>query len=259
MRTVANLVGGNLEPQRLVILNAARVMRPTKEHAMSTRYTVVLTVVTFGLLSLLEGCGDDAGVGSAPGITTTIASTTAVPPTSDLLSETTAIDAVRTFARDVVGMVDPVVGPARIESATATVEVRTRREDGRADPTLPATIVRLTATGRGWTIRDATGDTIAISDPQPDWVVPSGAVTAGGVASAYEGTVIVQVLAITPTGVRRVGRAVTTGRGDVKAPWRARVDIDRDATGTGYVLAASTAGTEQGAPAFALVPIRFAS
>src|SRR5690606_27209072 len=110
------------------------------------------------VLLALAGCGDDGGgtastgTTGAPSTTTETTTTTAAPTTTVPSGEQAALDLVRAFATDEVGMVDPVVGPfapAADDPGTATVEVRTRREGGGEDPSLPPTVVTVRDDGDG--------------------------------------------------------------------------------------------------------------
>jgi hypothetical protein len=111
--------------------------------------------------------------------------------------------------------------------------------------------------GGTWTVMAATGPQVAVDRPAPDTVLSAGVITPAGTASAYEGTVVVQVLLSTAAGTQKVAEAVTTAEGTEHAPWSARVVTGGDVSGAGYVLASTTAGTDRGAPAFALVPVMF--
>jgi hypothetical protein len=206
----------------------------------------------------IVGCGDDdddgSGTTTAPPTSseaTTTTSTTIVGPAEDAVATT-----VRTFAEDVVGMVDPVIGPVTLHDgapAQATVEVRTRREGGAEDDSLPPTVVELTADGDGWRIVSATGPDLTIDSPPAGMRLSAGFVTPSGRATAYEGTVVVQAL----LGTEVLGEEVTTAEGIDDAPWSARVETGVEAQGDGWILAFTTAGTELGAPVFALVPVTF--
>jgi hypothetical protein len=199
------------------------------------------------------GCGDDDG--AATGATTTAApsSTTSVEvnPTAD-----DAIATVRSFAEDQVGMVDPVVELSGVDDGTprqATVEVRTRREGGAEDPTLTPTVVRLVDDGDDWRIESATSDFLTFDSPPPGTRLSAGFVTPSGVATAFEGTVIVQAL----LDGEVLGEEIATAEGSEDAFWAARVELGTEARGEGYILAFTTAGTEQGPPVFAVVPVAF--
>ncbi|HEX7096605.1 MAG TPA: hypothetical protein VF183_12025 [Acidimicrobiales bacterium] len=215
------------------------------------------------VLMLVTGCGDDdtpAITGTTAAPETTVGSTTSAAPTTTTVSlEQAALDLVRTFAEEEVGMVDPVVGPFAAADAdgTATVEVRPRREGGAEDPSLPATVVTLREGSDGWEIESATGPLLRIDSPPPGQVLSAGFVTPSGVATAFEGTVVVSALVGSPSGWRELGQEVTTAEGIEDAPWSARVETGTEATGPGFVLATTTAGTESGPPAFALVPVRW--
>jgi hypothetical protein len=211
---------------------------------------VVLAAMTF------VGCGDDDGGSStttSPPTSSeaTTTSTTVVGPAEDAVATT-----VRAFAEDVVGMVDPVIGPVTLhggDPAQATVEVRTRREGGGADGSLPPTVVELTAHDDGWRIVSAAGPNLTIDSPPAGMRLSAGFVTPSGRATAYEGTVVVQAL----LGTEVLGEQVTTAEGIDDAPWSARVETGVEAEGDGWILAFTTAGTEMGAPVFALVPVTF--
>jgi hypothetical protein len=210
----------------------------------------LLALVLLGL----AGCGDDDG--AAPEATTTSApaSTTtdlAVNPTAD-----DAIATVRSFAEDQVGMVDPVVELSGIDEGTprqATVEVRTRREGGAEDPTLTPTVVQLVEDGDVWRIDSATSEFLTFDSPPPGTRLIAGFVTPSGFATAFEGTVIVQAL----LDGEVLGDEIATAEGSEDAFWAARVELGTEARGEGYILAFTTAGTEQGPPVFALVPVAF--
>jgi hypothetical protein len=207
------------------------------------------------LVPLFAARGDDDAASPA-----TITSTTVASPTTTTdgggLSEAAALDVVRTFAEDQVGMVDPVVGSFETDDDApprATVEVRTRREGGAEDPTLTPTVVRLVGDGDQWRIVSASGDFLSIESPPEGTRLSAGFVTPSGRASAFEGTVVVQAL----LGTQVLGEQVTTAEGIEDAPWSARVETGTAATGDGYIFAFTTAGTEQGPPVFALVPVVF--
>ena len=151
-------------------------------------------------------------------------------------------------------MVDPVVGPfAPGETqGTATVEVRPRREDGTEDLSLTPTIVTLGAVGDGWHIESATSEAVTFDSPPANMRLIAGFVSPSGTASAFEGTVIVQAL----LGPDVIDEQTATAFGTDNGMWATRLELGR-ASGDGYLLAFTTAGTERGAPAFALVPVAF--
>jgi hypothetical protein len=206
---------------------------------------VLLTVLT------LVGCSDDDSTSGAPA-STAIADTTTTSANGSDANVVTAI--VTAFAERQVGMVDPVMGDVVIEDgepARATVEVRTRREGGGADDTLTPTIVSLVADGGTWKITTATSPDLVIESPPSGMRLSAGFVTPSGRATAFEGTVVVQAL----LGPDVLGEAVTTAEGTQDAPWAARIQTGVEATGEGWILAYTTAGTDNGPPVFALVPV----
>lgn len=219
------------------------------------------------LVLLLAGCGDDDGgpatTGTTLAPTTTDAPTntaTVAPSTTLATGEEAALELVRSFATDQVGMVDPVVGPFTTvpdDPDAATVEVRTRREGGGEDLSLPPTVVSLRVGADGWRIESAAGPNLRIDDPPPGQALSAGFVTPSGVATAYEATVIVHALIESPSGWRELGRQVTTAEGTEDAFWATRIETGTDAAGPGFLLATTTTGTELGPPAFALVPVRW--
>jgi hypothetical protein len=201
----------------------------------------------------LAGCGDDDGGTVTTSTTPTTESTTTIGGDS---TEEGAIAVVRTFAEEQVGMVDPVVELKGIDESLprrARVEVRTRREGGAADPSLTPTVVVLVEDGASWQIESATSDFLTFDSPPPGTSLIAGFVTPSGVATAFEGTVIVRAL----LGDEVLGEAVATAEGTEDAPWAARIELGTEANGDGYILAFTTAGTEQGPPVFALVPVTF--
>lgn len=220
------------------------------------------------LVLALAGCGDDDGPAStgttgAPSTTAAPSTTTSEPtaPTTTVPNdEAAALELVRAFATDEAGMVDPVVGPfasAPGEPGAATVEVRTRREGGGEDPSLPPTIVTLVADDDGWRIESATGPNLRFDSPPPGQVLSAGFVTPSGFATAFEGTVVVRALVETPSGWRELGRQVATAEGLEDAFWAARIETGHDAEGPGFLLATTTSGTDLGPPVFALVPVQW--
>lgn len=227
-----------------------------------TRHAAATALVALSLV--LAACGDD-GEADTTGSTTTAEPTTTTSTPTDTTDpasdEEAALDAVRAFAEDVVGMVDPVVGPftpAPGDDGLGTVEVRTRREGGAADLTLPATdVVVRRGEGTGeWVVESASGTMISFDSPPPGQILSAGFVTPSGRATAFEGTVVVQVLAVEDSGTRVLGEVVTTSEeGNTDAAWAARLDTGNDYDGPGYVLAMTTAGTDLGPPAFAVVPV----
>jgi hypothetical protein len=231
----------------------------------STRHALAAALVAISLV--LAACGDDGDTDTTGSTTTneatTTTTTTSTPTdtTEPATDEQDALDAVRTFAEETVGMVDPVVGPftpAPGDDDLGTVEVRTRREGGAEDLTLPATdvVVRRTESAGAWQVESASGPLLSFDSPPPGPVLSAGFVTPSGRATAYEGTVVVQVLANEVSGVRVLGEVVTTSdEGNTDAAWAARLDTGRDYAGPGYVLAMTTAGTDLGPPAFAVVPV----
>jgi hypothetical protein len=184
--------------------------------------------------------------------TSAATTTTAVEP----WTEDAAVETVRAFAEDVVGMVDPVVEWTDMDDSAppqATVEVRTRREGGEADPSLTPTVVSLVGTeDGGWRIVTATSDLLIIEAPPPDMRLSAGFVTPSGQATAFEGTVVVRAL----VGTEVVAEEVATAEGTQDALWATRLELG-SASGDGYILAFTTSGTELGPPVFALAPVTF--
>jgi hypothetical protein len=222
-------------------------------------------VVTLTLFSALAACGDSTSGGTTPSPTSTGVTTTSPIPTSSATSTTRAPDAtsaadvVRAFATQVVGMHDPVIGPEVPTAAdpnTVTVEVRSRRENGTADPALPATTVTARRTNGVWAPVSATGSRLRIDAPPAGTSLAAGFVTPSGVASAFEGTVVVSALLTTAAGTQPVTQAVTTAAGMQDAAWSTRLELGAT-SGSGFILATTTAGTDLGPPAFALVPVTF--
>jgi hypothetical protein len=242
-----------------------------RDEAPPERSGRLAALAIVGALALV-GCSDDGGDDGAP--PSTAATTTVVTSTTTSTTTTTApgptvpattttaelsVDAqrmravVRSFAERQVGMVDPVVGNLAVIGSTprtGRAEVWPRREDGSMDLALPSTTVELVAEGDTWRIVSATSDNLTIEAPPAGMSLIAGFVTPSGRATAFEGTVVVQAL----VGTDVIAEVVTTAEGIEDAPWAARLELGR-ASGEGYILAFTTAGTSMGAPVFAVTPV----
>jgi hypothetical protein len=193
------------------------------------RATVVRACVV--ALVLLPACGDDSDSSTdtttsslSPTTTTstTITSTTTTSPTTTTTISTTdrafvvwpfpdsdlrfddPIDAATSFAVDLVGFVDPVVGEFREgDSRSGEIEVR-------SSATGPATtvLVRRLGADDSWWVLGSIATNIEVTDPIPQTAIDDPLQMAGR-SRAFEGTVEVDVVADGST--ERIGSGFVTG------------------------------------------------
>jgi hypothetical protein len=214
----------------------------------------------------LAGCGgdDDSVATDAPTTTeTTAAPTTSAPttpeataaPTTEAATTTPDVDAdeirpfalwpdvdgtqrfddpveaARSFAVELVGFTDPVLGEFQQGDATSG-EVELRASDG--GPLTVVLVRQLDPAEGSWWVTASVHDDILVDDPQPQSAVDDP-VQVSGQAVAFEGTVDVEILADGDTEPR--GEGFVTGSGIPPAgPFSGSIAFDAPAGGWGAVV-----------------------
>lgn len=190
-----------------------------------------------------------------PASTTTAAPATTVPAPPVLTDEQVAqvvwpdpatesrftdpMAAATSFAVDLVGFTDPVVGAFQQgDTRSGEIEVRPR-EDGPVTTVL----VRQVASDDSWWVIGALTESIEVDEPAPQQAIDDPARVSGR-ARAFEGTVDVRILV--DGSADPVGTGFVTGSGDgVLGPFEG--DIRFDAAGGRWgVVVFSTASAEDG-------------
>jgi hypothetical protein len=163
--------------------------------------------------------------------TTTSPTETALTPAESVELSTNA----RSFVSEVVGMVHPAGGQARLTAkGTATVDFRATAEDGSPIPG-PPTVVVFNRYGASWMVVGTLCDAIRVSAPSTGQTITTP-LAVSGQAVAYEGTVVVRILE--PAGGRlvEVGRGVVTGGGMQLAPFHGQIAFRQPGGGMGWVV-----------------------
>ncbi|MBX3286757.1 MAG: Gmad2 immunoglobulin-like domain-containing protein [Acidimicrobiales bacterium] len=192
---------------------------------------------------------------TAPATTTTAAPPTTAPAPPVLTDEQVAqvvwpdpatesrftdpMAAATSFAVDLVGFTDPVVGAFQQgDSRSGEIEVRPR-EDGPVTTVL----VRQVASDDSWWVIGAITESIEVDEPAQQQEI-TDPVHLAGRARAFEGTVDVRIVA--DGSADPVGTGFVTGRGDgVLGPFEE--DLRFDAGGARWgVVVFSTASAEDG-------------
>jgi hypothetical protein len=240
----------------------------------------VLAVAVLGLTAVLVLRGDDAGLtpGSQASPTPTAVTSTSPVPTSDTATSTPTtpasisagegrtvvwprpgsgtvyddpVDAARGMATGLAGFTDPVVGAFRQgDSRSGEVDIRPRS-------TGPATTVLVRQMSDGhWYAIGASSDDLRLSSPDAGTAV-SSPVTVRGRSRAFEGTIIVTVLAQgDPTAL---GRKPVIGGGGELGPFSGTVTFDApdDAT-TGAIMLTTDSAEDGRIWQATVVPVSFA-
>lgn len=200
---------------------------------------------------------------TAPVTTTGDSTTTSVPatsaPTTTVLEPTDVeayalwpdasgetrfddpVEAARSFAVDVVGFTDPVLGELdEGDSRSGEVQVRPR-EDGPASIVL----VRQLADADGadsWWVIGVSNEDIVLEDPQPQGAIDHPLLISGQ-ARAFEGTVQVSVFADGST--TPIGEGFVTGSGGPDlGPFEGEIDIATPGGGWGTILLYTTSAED---------------
>ncbi len=221
----------------------------SRQHAGATA-SVALVVVLLAFSSL-SGCGDDGSTGAADGTTTTAEATTTTTPDDgtataispdvrafalwpDTAGDTRfddPVDAARSFAVDLAGFTDPVLGDFQQgDSRSGEVEVRPTL-DG---PVSTVLVRQLVPGDDSWWVIGAVNEDIVIEDPQPQSGVDHPLLVSGR-ARAFEGTVQVAVYADGST--EPIGEGVVTGSGGSElGPFEGEIPIDVPPGGWGALV-----------------------
>ncbi len=140
------------------------------------------------------------------------------------------IEAVTSFATDYLGFTDLVVGEFQAgDSRSGEVEIRT----GAAQLSTTVFVRQLTADDSWWVL-GAAAESIAIDEPEQGAVVDSP-LTISGTASAFEGTVDVELRADGNGEPIYVG-FVTGGGAPSRAPFSDTIDFTSPGTGGGALV-----------------------
>lgn len=192
----------------------------------------------------LAGCGrgGSSNQGGGP------ATTTGAGPTATTAASTApgakqgpeaAVAAARDFLHREVGMGELLAG--RFEATGSdTGEVGFRLKFGEGGRPMPAgaprTVVRLQRYRDGWAVLGTSSSNIRVSDPVRFERI-SSPVTVTGKASAFEGTVQVQVTEDRAGKDRALGHGVVTGSGTAElGPFSGRIGFSRPTAGAGWLL-----------------------
>lgn len=158
---------------------------------------------------------------------------------------------VDSFARDFVGMDDPIIGELMAgDSRSGEIEVR-----GFADGAPTTVLVRQLQDGT-WFVIGAVTESIQPASPEPGARVTSP-VPLSGQAYAFEGTVVVRLLLDGTT--EPAAETFVTGRGDgVLGDYEGELAYEaREAAGTYGTVLYTSEGGESGAPiAFAVTRVQ---
>ena len=176
---------------------------------MSSRWQAVIPLVIFCALGGLAACGDH----DTERVDST---TTALPPEvraqalwPDVESVTRfddPVEAARSFAVDLVGFTDPVLGEFRQgDSRSGEVELQPR-----AGGPVSIVLLRQLAPDETWWVLAAVHEDIVIEKPQPRSVIDHP-LRLSGRARAFEGTVQVSILA--DGSPDPIGEGFVTGSG----------------------------------------------
>lgn len=144
----------------------------------------------------------------------------------------------RSFAVDLLGFRDPVIGPFRQgDNRSGEVDIRPR-----ATGPVTMALVRQLGPGDAWSVIGATTEHIELDAPLAGAAITSPLVVRGR-AVAFEGTVLVQVR--TTSDPEPLGSGFVTGGGDVLRPFEGRIAF-RSAAATPGVLVLFTDSAENG-------------
>jgi immunoglobulin-like protein involved in spore germination len=207
-----------------------------------------LAAVVFALAA--SGCtaGDGAGAGSEDGGGE--GAPTSSAPTAGSAGEpgaggSTPADAQASatfFLRRELGMVDPVAGPFKAtgpDTGEVGVHPGAAGEGGQATDG-PVTVVSLHRQPEGWAITGTRTSNIEVTSPRPQQAIRSP-VRVRGRASAFEGTVQVEVRENRTGKDPTIGSGVVTGSGDGDlGPFEGTVYFDFEAGGAGWVVFLTT-------------------
>lgn len=176
------------------------------------------------------------------------------------------------FAREYLGMLDPVVGEAMVGeamgdgSATTQVEVRPRGEDGQPVPDGgPSTVVTLRSLrsapqAQVWTVTGASSPNIAVDRPMALATIASP-VTVSGQATGYEATVVAEVRQDGMVAGSSLGRTVgTAGNFGQLGPLAIEVAFAPPTEPAGAVVVTTDTGLDGvGVPEATVIRVRLGS
>lgn len=162
------------------------------------------------------------------------------------------VEAARSFAVDLVGFTDPVIGEFQAgDSRSGEVQVQPR-EDG---PTTTV-LVRQLGDDDSWWVLGAVTDNITLEQPAPGATIDSP-VTLAGQALAFEGTVQVQVRG--DGSEAPLGEGFVTGSGAPPAgPFEGEVEWANPGGGWGALVLTTYGGEDPVVWEAAVVRVRFA-
>jgi hypothetical protein len=161
------------------------------------------------------------------------------PATSQRFEDPVAL--VSTFARDFVGMTDPVIGELmQGDSRSGEIEVRGFAEGA------PTTVLVRQLEDDSWFVIGAVTDSIQPATPEPGATVTSP-IALSGQAYAFEGTVQVELRV--DGMVEPLAETFVTGRGDgVLGDYEGELPYDPQPAGTYATVLYLSEGGEDGAP-----------
>jgi len=204
---------------------------------VGSRGSAILTVLAVAL----AGCASVGGgePGAAPPAPEPSTPATGREPASTAAADTpTATEAAAAFLRDELGMLAPVAGNST-ETGQDTVDVPVRPGslgEGAEQAQAPVTVVALERAGDGWAVTSVRTDQIQVDTPQPDQQVTSPVALAGK-ASAFEGTVQVQVRQNIDGKDPVLGEAVVQGSGTMDlGPFKGQVGFTGATPGPGWLV-----------------------
>ena len=168
-------------------------------------------------------------------------------PTFDVTDAAVTAEA---FARDYIGMLDPVVGDAEpAGDGEVTVDLRQRGEDGRPlGAAGPVTVVTLrsfaSSDGPVWSAVGARSANVVVDEPAAGAQIASP-LTVRGRATGYEGTVAAEVREDGMAAGQHLGQEVgIAGTGGELGPLALAVPFDRPAGGAGALLVTTDTGRD---------------
>jgi hypothetical protein len=242
------------------LMEQTRMDRRQRGWLIGLASAAAVAAIVFGIVAAQDDGDDTVDIADPDETTTTVAETTTTTEATTTTVFVPSVDpatplwpvvatsqrfddpvaAARSFAVDLIGFVDPIVGDFQQgDSRSGEVEVR-KRATG-----LPTTVLVRQLEDDSWWVIGATTQDITITAPAPGATLPSGTFALEGTALAFEGQVNYALYA---DGVEApLAEGFVTGCGSPPACAWAPVDVSWSAPTTDYgVLALFTFSAEDG-------------
>jgi hypothetical protein len=224
-----------------------------------SRGSAIITVLAVALAGCASvgGGGEPAAEQPAPE-----PSTPATPSTEPLRAADTSptpAEAATAFMATEVGMPSPVAGRSTESGDTAEVPVQpgAAEEDDGGQARPPVTVVSVARGPDGWAVTSASTEQIQVAKPQPDQAVTSP-VTVTGKASAFEGSVQVQVRQNVEGKDPVLGEGVVEGSGTMElGPFEGRIGFTGAKPGPGWLTFYVTSEADGQVIQATVVPVTF--